>query len=72
MTRHLKLIAIFFVIYFWVYTLAQADIEVNLHLPCDSQRMGMIDSDQRNPGCDKGELDDYLKELFKPKEQYDI
>ena len=47
-----------------------ADIEVNL--PCDSQRMGMIDSDQRNPGCDKGELDDYLKELFKPKEQYDI
>ena len=70
MTRHLKLIAIFFVIYFWVYTLAQADNRVNL--PCELERMGMMDNDKRNPGCDKGELDEYLKELFKPKEQYDI
>ena len=68
----LKPIVIFFFVYFWISAMVYADIEVNLHLPCDSQRMGMIDSDQRNPGCDKGELDDYLKELFKPKEQYDI
>ena len=66
----LKPIAIFFFVYFWISAMVYADTEVNL--PCDSQRMGMIDSDQRNPGCDKGELDDYLKELFKPKEQYDI
>jgi len=66
----LKPIAIFFIVYFWISAIVYADIEVNL--PCDSQRMGMIDSDQRNPGCDKGELDDYLRELFKPKEQYDI
>jgi hypothetical protein len=66
----LKPIAIFFFVYFLISAMVYADTEVNL--PCDSQRMGMIDSDQRNPGCDKGELDDYLKELFKPKEQYDI
>jgi hypothetical protein len=66
----LKPIAIFFVVYFWISAIVYADTEVNL--PCDGQRMGMIDSDQRNPGCDKGELDDYFKELFKPREQYDI
>ena len=66
----LKPIAIFLIIYFWISAIVYADTEVNL--PCDMQRMGMIDSDQRNPGCDKGELDDYFKELFKPREQYDI
>jgi hypothetical protein len=66
----LKPIAIFFIVYFLISAIVYADTEVNL--PCELERMGMMDNDKRNPGCDKGELDEYLKELFKPKEQYDI
>jgi hypothetical protein len=66
----LKPIVIFFIVYFWISAIVYADTEVNL--PCELERMGMMDNDKRNPGCDKGELDEYLKKLFKPKEQYDI
>ena len=66
----LKPIAIFFIVYFLISAIVYADTEVNL--PCELERMGMMDNDKRNPGCDKGGLDEYLKELFKPKEQYDI
>jgi hypothetical protein len=66
----LKPIAIFFIVYFLISAIVYADTEVNL--PCELERMGMMDNDKRNPGCDKGELDEYLKKLFKPKEQYDI
>jgi hypothetical protein len=66
----LKPIAIFFIVYFLISAIVYADTRVNL--PCELERMGMMDNDKRNPGCDKGELDEYLKELFKPKEQYDI
>ena len=67
----LKPIVIFFIVYFWISAIVYADTENNL--PCETAKMGMVmDTDQRNPGCDKGELDDYLRELFKPKGQYDI
>ena len=65
-----KPIAIFFIVYFLISAIVYADTRVNL--PCELERMGMMDNDKRNPGCDKGELDEYLEELFKPKEQYDI
>ena len=66
----LKPIAIFFIVYFLISAIVYADTEVNL--PCELEGMGMMDNNKRNTGCDKGELDEYLKELFKPKEQYDI
>ena len=50
----LKPIVIFFIVYFWISAIVYADTRINLHLPCELERMGMMDNDKRNPGCDKG------------------
>jgi hypothetical protein len=65
----LKPIAIFFIVYFWISAMVYADTEP--FQSCETeQRMGMVlDSDQRNPGCDKG-LD--LEELFNKKRGQEI
>ena len=51
MKKHTGAIIVFFVFYFWIQALANAD--THLEWNCDENTTMVFDSDIRNPGCDK-------------------
>ena len=51
MKKHTGAIIVFFVFYFWIQALANAD--THLEWNCDENTNMVFDSDIRTPGCDK-------------------
>ena len=66
-----RVVIVFFLFYFWLSALVYADSHQLLPFPCDTE-MGMVmDSLERNQGCDK--LDEMIPHLdrdyFRDKEE---
>jgi|TARA_R110001592_G_scaffold180759_1_gene423272 hypothetical protein len=55
----IRVVIVFFVFYFWLSALVYADThQLTPWTPCEPEHEMVMDSSERNPGCDK----DYFKE----------